>query len=82
MPITRGRSGPIITRAIFSFLQKSAISSKLFKSSEIFSNFSSNAVPALPGQTKTLVTASSCEDFHARACSLPPEPMTRTFISV
>jgi hypothetical protein len=29
-----------------------------------------------------LETFSSCEDFHARACSLPPEPMTNIFINV
>src|SRR3954468_19058781 len=43
---------------------------------------SSVAVPALPGATKTLKTRGLDANFHASACSRPPEPMTRIFMSV
>ena len=40
------------------------------------------AVPPLPGATNTFCTRGPCASFHASACSRPPEPMTRSFISV
>ena len=42
---------------------------------------SSVAVPPLPGATNTWETRGDCASFHASACSRPPEPMTRIFIS-
>ncbi len=44
-----------------------------------FVSVASRAVPALPGATNTLATRALCAIFHANACSLPPEPMTRMF---
>ena len=44
-------------------------------------NLTERAVPAFPGATSTSSTRGDCAHFHARACSRPPEPMIRTFIS-
>ena len=41
---------------------------------------SSFAVPALPGATNTRVTRGDWARRHARACSRPPPPTTRTFM--
>src|SRR6186997_1959716 len=52
---------------------------------EVISRFSSPfsvAVPPFPGATNTLCTLALCASFHAIACSRPPEPMTRIFMSV
>ena len=35
------------------------------------------AVPALPGATKILLTREDCDSFQAKACSLPPLPMSK-----
>src|SRR4030095_11626884 len=40
------------------------------------------AVPPLPGATKTFCTFALCASFHAMACSRPPDPITRSFMSV
>src|SRR6267378_2715592 len=45
-----------------------------------FSRRPSRAVPPLPGATKTFCTRGLCARRHATACSLPPEPMTRSFM--
>ena len=55
------------------------MASKSFESISILLTLSSRWVPALPGQTKTCFTKLSCAHFHANACSLPPEPITRIF---
>ena len=47
---------------------------------EMFCTLASFAVPALPGATNTFSTLSDCAHFHARACSLPPDPIINTFI--
>jgi hypothetical protein len=47
-----------------------------------FSHLASVAVPALPGATKTFATRESCATFQARACSRPPLPMIKTFITL
>ena len=39
---------------------------------------SSTPVPALPGAQNTVDTDGDAENFHARACSRPPDPTTRT----
>ena len=44
------------------------------------STFSASmAVPALPGATYTCSTRGLAANFHARACSPPPLPITKTF---
>lgn len=48
----------------------------------LISTFSaSSAVPALPGATKTRSARELWRIFHARACSRPPLPTIRTFMS-
>src|SRR5450756_535050 len=47
-----------------------------------FSTPSSSAVPALPGATYTFCTLAPCARRHASACSRPPEPITRIFMSL
>src|SRR5678815_1962359 len=47
-----------------------------------FSRPFSVAVPPLPGATNTFCTRGLCASFHAIACSRPPLPMTRSFMSV
>src|SRR5206468_2686421 len=43
---------------------------------------SSRAVPAFPGATYTRATRGLCAIFHASACSRPPPPTTRIFMSM
>src|SRR4051812_25873467 len=47
-----------------------------------FSTPVSVAVPPLPGATKTFCTRGLLASFHASACSRPPDPTTRIFMSV
>src|SRR5688572_27479661 len=42
----------------------------------------SRAVPPLPGATNTFCTRGLCASRHASACSRPPDPMTRSFMSM
>src|SRR3954447_8679846 len=37
-------------------------------------------MPPLPGAQIISVTRGDCRNFHTRACSRPPPPITRTFI--
>jgi hypothetical protein len=39
--------------------------------------FGSCDVPPFPGQTNICFTRGDCDNFHARACSLPPLPSSR-----
>src|SRR4029078_8588503 len=80
MPAASGASGPTTVSRICSFLQKS-ISCEKSVSGKFFRPFSV-AVPPLPGATNTFCTFALCASFHAMACSRPPEPMTRIFMSV
>src|SRR4051812_8932580 len=50
--------------------------------SATFSRPSSRAVPPLPGATNTFCTLGLWVSFQARACSRPPDPITRSFMSV
>src|SRR5687768_11886166 len=47
-----------------------------------FSSPFSSAVPPLPGATNTFCTRGLCANFQAMACSRPPDPITRSFISM
>ena len=79
-PITSGASGPTMVNPIclsWANFTKAGISvAEIFT----FSTFCSNAVPALPGATKTLSANGDCAAFQAKACSRPPFPMMRMFI--
>src|ERR1051326_3672592 len=50
--------------------------------SATFSRPLSRAVPPLPGATNTFCTLGLCASFQAMACSRPPDPITRSFMSV
>src|ERR1041385_1613316 len=50
--------------------------------SATFSRPLSGAVPPLPGATNTFCTLGLCASFQAMACSRPPDPITRSFMSV
>src|SRR5262249_18283136 len=50
--------------------------------SAMFSRPFSRAVPPLPGATNTFCTLGLWASFQAMACSRPPDPITRSFMSV
>ena len=80
--MTKGASGPTIVISIDSYLANSisaGMSSELIFTFDIFF---SKAHPALPGATKTCVTSEKLAHCQAIACSLPPDPMIKTFINV
>ncbi len=81
-PMTRGASGPTTVRPTASFRAKLTSPSISVALMETFSTFFSRAVPPFPGVTKTRFTRSDRAIFHARACSLPPLPIIRMFISL
>ena len=64
-----------MTNEILTKANKAGISVALIAT---FSNLSSVVVPALPGATKTCETFADCAAFHAKACSRPPLPKTKT----
>ncbi len=39
-----------------------------------------SAVPALPGAMYNFFSKGLCANFHANACSLPPEPISKIFM--
>src|SRR5215510_12986880 len=63
--------------SFFANATRSAISE-----SATFSRPFSRAVPPLPGATKTFCTLGLWASFQAMACSRPPDPITRSFMSV
>src|SRR3954466_6066269 len=79
-PAASAASGPTTVRWMPSFLANATNSAT--SESAMFSRPLSRAVPPLPGATKTFCTFGLCASFHAMACSRPPEPMTRSFMSV
>src|SRR6185503_4546401 len=79
-PAASGASGPTTVRWIFSFFAN-ATSSGMPVSATFCRPFSV-AVPPLPGATKTFCTRGLWASFHASACSRPPDPITRSFISM
>src|SRR3954466_11223013 len=79
-PAASGASGPTTVSWIFSFFANATSSS--ISEAATFSTPASVAVPPLPGATNTFCTRGLAASFHASACSRPPLPMTRTFISV
>src|SRR5512134_795970 len=80
MPLASAASGPTTVRLIPSALAHSASAS--FPSYATLTRCWSRAVPPLPGATQTFCTRGDCASLHASACSRPPEPTTRTFISL
>ena len=80
-PATSGASGPTIVRSTFSRLAKASSASASSAAMATLLTPASRAVPAFPGATKTCETAGDCAHFQASACSLPPLPITRTFMA-
>src|SRR2546421_132620 len=78
MPSASGASGPTTVRWIFSACANSA--SLSIAEIATFSRPASRAVPPLPGATNTFCMRGLCARRHAIACSLPPEPTTRSFM--
>src|SRR3954466_4299587 len=79
-PAASAASGPTTVRWMPSFFANA--SSSATSESAMFSSPLSRAVPPLPGATKTFCPFGLCASFHAMACSRPPEPITRSFMSV
>src|SRR2546429_8074104 len=79
MPSASGASGPTTVREIFSASANSA--SLSIAEIATFSKPASRAVPPLPGATKIFCTRGLWARRHPIACSLPPEPTTRIFMS-
>src|ERR1700712_2250766 len=44
------------------------------------STSASSAIPGLPGAAYSRVSIGDCASFHARPCSRPPDPISRTFM--
>ena len=79
MPPAKGSSGPTTTRSKASFFAKSAIFSKSI--TPISTHFATSAMPAFPGAQYNSSTFGLLDNFQQMACSLPPPPITNTFIS-
>ncbi|GBD87704.1 hypothetical protein BMS3Abin03_01638 [bacterium BMS3Abin03] len=77
-PSTKGCSGPITTRSTALSLQNSIADSFPDRSMFMFSAIA--AVPGFPGNTNSFFRDLLSDIFHAKACSLPPDPTTTTFI--
>ncbi len=78
-PSTSGASGPTTTRSILWVLQKSSTSACLPTSKEgkvVMPG--SAAIPGLPGVQYRALHNGLWDSFHARACSRPPPPTTKT----
>ena len=79
-PAAKGASGPTTASATPSACahSRSCTTSVIGK----FCNLPpAKAVPPLPGATNTLVALGDWANFHAKACSRPPPPITIIFIS-
>ena len=87
MPSARGLSGPTTVRAGFfsranaSRDGRSSAAMAAHCTAAPFSVKHSAARPALPGAHHNRVRRGDCANFQTRACSRPPEPITRTFIA-
>src|SRR6266850_3601445 len=79
-PAASAASGPTTVSWMPSFFANATSSAT--SESATFSRPFSRAVPPLPGATKTFCTFGLCVSFHAMACSRPPDPITRSFMSV
>src|SRR5258707_8937326 len=80
MPATRGASGPMMVRLISSAIANCSRPSMSAAAMPTLLTLGSDAVPALPGATKTCSTRGDDAHFHASACSRPPPPTINTFM--
>src|SRR4029079_767123 len=79
IPATSGVSGPTTTKSTLLVLQKSITAGWSVISTATHS--ASLAMPAFPGAHQSLVSSGEAAVFHARACSRPPEPSRRMFMT-
>ena len=79
-PSTRGFSGPTTIRSISLSITKFAIDSKSETPKFTFSAISD--VPGLPGAQYKFFRSGLFDKERAIACSLPPEPITRTLFII
>ena len=78
IPSDNGCSGPTIVSSIEFLTAKSISESK--SDTEISTHCASLVIPAFPGAQYTFCTSGLCLIFQQSACSLPPLPITKTFI--
>ena len=79
IPSTRGCSGPTITISIlFSITAFFTPSKSLGSMGKFLPCF---RVPEFPGAINNSSKIELCAIFHAKACSLPPDPNNKIFIS-
>src|SRR5581483_728649 len=87
MPKARGLSGPTTVKSIcFSPANpskpgRSSADTGAHCASPLPCFNSSSAMPAFPGAQTSFLTRGDCASFQTRACSRPPDPMTRTFMA-
>ena len=78
-PNVSGSSGPTTVSSGCRRVASPVIDSRLFRSAATHS--ASSAMPPFPGAQYNSVTRGDCRSFHTSACSRPPLPRTKTFIS-
>src|SRR3954447_1094340 len=76
-PATSGASGPTTTRSTSS--ERTRSSSPSASSTRTGWQRPRRPMPGFPGAACSSPRDGACASFHARACSRPPEPTTRTF---
>ena len=77
-PTESGASGPTTTSSTDAARATPTTASGSSGSTGTQRTRGSAAIAALPGATTTSLPPGSCASFHARACSRPPPPSTRT----
>ena len=80
IPAASGSSGPTTVKLTRFSLAKRTRGPRSLAEIATFSPIS--AVPAFPGAQKMRSAYGDCFNFHASACSRPPLPMTRIFITI
>src|SRR5262245_58636127 len=81
-PSTSGASGPMMVRPTCSRFASATSPATSSAPTSTLRTRGSVAVPPLPGATSTSETFGDCATFQASACSRPPLPTIRTFMSV
>ncbi|OQC23994.1 MAG: hypothetical protein BWX71_01927 [Deltaproteobacteria bacterium ADurb.Bin072] len=79
MPAARGASGPTTVRSKALSLAKR--SRPAMSSAPMSMHTASPAIPPLPGAQNTSSTRGLAAIFQHSACSLPPDPTTRTLMA-
>ncbi len=79
-PAASGASGPTTVNWMAFAFAKATNAGTSTAPIATFWHFGSTAVAGFPGATKTCDTFADCANFHARACSRPPLPITNRFI--